>query len=654
MPTLTSNPPVKEEEDKKRKLYEEDPTSSDDVVPPPAKKVATESPGGEATAVAVTAVEEASTTEAPTPPADVDVIPATENGNGTHEEEAVAPTIETASPAEAVAASAPVEESKAPSDEPQEESHQETATPTTTAPPVPPGVPLGVPTGVPMGTGSTLSSAPPTPSSLPAGVPTQATTSSPAKPQPPTISDPNQILEETESISTQYVGRVIGKGGEMIRDLQARSNCRIDVDQNVPAGAPRILSYRGTKATIAFAKNLVQMLCTDGTTEADLPLGEAQRKTVGVPSNVIGKIIGRGGEMIRELQSKSHAKIQVDHSGNHNNGMDPRQRLVTVTGNEHAVVKAEEMILFLIANPQMDAMSAIAMLMKEKMQGASAWGSGPPYSTMPNQGQGMTGRDGYGGGSGGSGHGGGHSSSGGHGGGGHGGGGHGGGGYGGGGHSSGHGGGGGGYQSQQQGYGGQHQYHNESGGGSGGGGGYSQPHQSQYNSYGGGGGGGGSSYGGSGGGGSSHGGSESEIYPCAKLYMGRVIGQKGVTINDLQKRSGCDIQINQDVPSGQDCEITIKGSRSGIEITKQMLSEIISMGPNHPYAGGGGSRSGGGGGELLVGFLKSFVSFDCCLIKFLCIVFRRLWSAWSAGWIRSSRYLWATNQSSPTLQSASL
>jgi hypothetical protein len=77
-----------------------------------------------------------------------------------------------------------------------------------------------------------------------------------------------------------------------------------------------------------------------------------------------------------------------------------------------------------------------------------------------------------------------------------------------------------------------------------------------------------------------------EMYPCEKMYMGRVIGQKGVTINDLQKRSGCDIQINQNVPMGQPCEICIKGSMQGIQTAKQMLQEIIEMGPNHPYAGG--------------------------------------------------------------------
>jgi KH domain len=71
-------------------------------------------------------------------------------------------------------------------------------------------------------------------------------------------------------------------------------------------------------------------------------------------------------------------------------------------------------------------------------------------------------------------------------------------------------------------------------------------------------------------------------------------GTRGVTVNDLQRRSGCDIQINQDVPPGRDCEITITGTRQGIEMTKQMLQEIIAVGPGHPYAGGQGGGGGGG------------------------------------------------------------
>ena len=224
-------------------------------------------------------------------------------------------------------------------------------------------------------------------STIPAttGVPTQHTPAVPVT--APATSVVEATIMEKDEVSTLYVGRVIGKGGEMIRDLQARSGCQIDVDQNVPHGAPRIINYKGTPTDVAFAKQLVAMLCRDGVKDSDLPLGKAQRKIVQVPSNVIGKIIGRGGEMIRELQNRSRAKIQVDHSGA---GRDENHRQVIVTGSPETVVKAEEMIHFLCVNPAMDAMQALEMLIRDKLSSGTEWGSGPPYPNLPNQGQGMT------------------------------------------------------------------------------------------------------------------------------------------------------------------------------------------------------------------------------------------------------------------------
>jgi far upstream element-binding protein len=107
------------------------------------------------------------------------------------------------------------------------------------------------------------------------------------------------IITEKENIPVQYVGRIIGKGGEQIRDLQARSACKVDVDQNVPHGAPRVITYQGTRDKIDFAKSLVAMLCKDNWKTVELPLGFASRAQLQVPSGVIGKIIGRGGEMIK-------------------------------------------------------------------------------------------------------------------------------------------------------------------------------------------------------------------------------------------------------------------------------------------------------------------------------------------------------------------
>jgi predicted RNA-binding protein YlqC (UPF0109 family) len=176
---------------------------------------------------------------------------------------------------------------------------------------------------------------------------------------------PGDILEEKEDLDPVYVGRVIGKSGEMIRDLQARSACQIDVDQNVHPSEPRIILYRGTRKNIDFAKSLVHILCSDLDKggEFDLPLGEAKQKVLTVPASCIGKLIGRKGDMIRELQIKSQAKIQVDHS---NVSGDPKLRQITLIGSEISVDKAEKMILFIIDNPLVDSMTALSMLTEDK------------------------------------------------------------------------------------------------------------------------------------------------------------------------------------------------------------------------------------------------------------------------------------------------
>jgi KH domain len=104
----------------------------------------------------------------------------------------------------------------------------------------------------------------------------------------------DEFVEEVDELLPEYVGRIIGKGGEMIRDLQARSGCKIDVDQNVAAGAPRIISYKGKRSKVAFAKQLIHLLSVQNVPEDNLPLGEAVEEILAVPATVVGKVIGRG------------------------------------------------------------------------------------------------------------------------------------------------------------------------------------------------------------------------------------------------------------------------------------------------------------------------------------------------------------------------
>jgi len=158
------------------------------------------------------------------------------------------------------------------------------------------------------------------------------------------------------------------------------------VDQSAQPGEPRTIIYQGTRGQVDLAIELVRMIAS-GATEADLPLGEAKREALGIPARIVGKVIGRGGEIVRELQNRSHAKVDFDHDGTR--GGSPDETIVFVTGTTESVTKAKEMISFLVANPELDGVDALNMLVDEKLRSRGQWGSGPPYANLPNQGSGI-------------------------------------------------------------------------------------------------------------------------------------------------------------------------------------------------------------------------------------------------------------------------
>lgn len=108
------------------------------------------------------------------------------------------------------------------------------------------------------------------------------------------------------------VGRIFGKGGSTIKYLNETSHCDIRVDQNVPAGVPRRIIVTGTPSQAAAAEILVLSVLKNGPPEIGPPGENSTTKNVSCPQNVIGRLIGKNGETIRQLQVKSGATIWVD------------------------------------------------------------------------------------------------------------------------------------------------------------------------------------------------------------------------------------------------------------------------------------------------------------------------------------------------------
>jgi far upstream element-binding protein len=128
-------------------------------------------------------------------------------------------------------------------------------------------------------------------------------------------------------VPADMVGRIIGRGGETIKSLQNMSGTHINVDQNFPAGHPRKVTVSGTAQQIRVCHEALLGVMRDGPNAAVGSMAGTYSQTIEVDSTLVGRIIGRGGETINDMQSRSKCRIQVDQSM-----ADGMPRKVTISG----------------------------------------------------------------------------------------------------------------------------------------------------------------------------------------------------------------------------------------------------------------------------------------------------------------------------------
>jgi far upstream element-binding protein len=153
-------------------------------------------------------------------------------------------------------------------------------------------------------------------------------------------------ITTTIEVSQQQIGKVIGTGGNTIKEIQSKSGARVQIDQDYPPEVPRKVNISGTSTAVNIAVQLVQTILaggniqnqssnypmTPGSMMNNVPVpayprpsmpsmavapamvapGAEVRNTLDVAKAVIGKIIGKGGETIHSIQKKSGCKVTVD------------------------------------------------------------------------------------------------------------------------------------------------------------------------------------------------------------------------------------------------------------------------------------------------------------------------------------------------------
>ena len=161
----------------------------------------------------------------------------------------------------------------------------------------------------------------------------------------------------TVNIPENKCGQMIGAKGAVIQTLQSRSGSKIQLVQDVPAGEPRTMTIIGTHEQVAEAFKMVKAILKDGPQavhENSMTGGPKVSETLKCNKSLVGRVIGQGGQNIKEIQSRSGARVQVDQDvpeGEPSN--------VVITGTVKAVEEAKQLVAYVMEfGPQMPPLAS--------------------------------------------------------------------------------------------------------------------------------------------------------------------------------------------------------------------------------------------------------------------------------------------------------
>ncbi|PRQ23253.1 putative K domain-containing protein [Rosa chinensis] len=151
------------------------------------------------------------------------------------------------------------------------------------------------------------------------------------------------------------VGVIIGKQGETIRQLQLQSGAKIQITRDSEAdlnSLTRDVELTGTSEQISRAEQLINDVIAEADAGGSAPSTNqgfnsmqpgGEQFVMKVPNNKVALIIGKGGETIRNMQTKSGARIQIVPLHLPPGDMST-ERSVYINGGQEQIEAAKELV----------------------------------------------------------------------------------------------------------------------------------------------------------------------------------------------------------------------------------------------------------------------------------------------------------------------
>ncbi|XP_067650630.1 insulin-like growth factor 2 mRNA-binding protein 2 isoform X2 [Haliotis asinina] len=147
-------------------------------------------------------------------------------------------------------------------------------------------------------------------------------------------------------VGSEYVGAIIGKQGQTIKNITSQSRARVDIHRRENHTQETLVTIKGSPENCSKAcKEIMKVVSKEA--EA-LNKGETPLKIL-CPNSICGRIIGKKGAVIKSFMQESDTHIVVSSEVLSASSLTDMNnyfidRVVTVTGNSEQTAKAEELI----------------------------------------------------------------------------------------------------------------------------------------------------------------------------------------------------------------------------------------------------------------------------------------------------------------------
>jgi far upstream element-binding protein len=171
---------------------------------------------------------------------------------------------------------------------------------------------------------------------------------------------------KTLHIPNDKVGLVIGRGGDTIKNIQAQTGANVQIaPESGQHQTTRPVTITGTADQLQLAEQEILRVCDTGDNRG---IGGGRSGgpglgyggdcfTLNIPNNMVGLLIGKGGETIRQLQQQSGAHIQVTRDSEVAPGAT--ERTVSISGTPDQIANARRQVEQLFEQQERERQSGI-------------------------------------------------------------------------------------------------------------------------------------------------------------------------------------------------------------------------------------------------------------------------------------------------------